>query len=58
MDRLKNLKVIIVYSASPDIEKVREIFQYAIDAGIEVRVPDNMLQTRNRLMGGDSHGSN
>lgn len=57
VDRLKNLQVIIVYSASPDVGKVLELFQYAIDAGIEVKVPDNMLQTRNRLMGGDSHGS-
>jgi len=58
VDHLKNLKVIIVYSASPDKEKVREIFKYAIEAGIEVRIPDNMLQTRNRLKGGDSNGSN
>lgn len=58
VDRLKNLQVIIVYSASPDIRKVRAIFKYAIDAGIDVRVPDNMLQTRNRLIGGDSHSRN
>ena len=58
VDRLKNLQVVIVYSASPDIEKVREIFRYAIEAGIEVRIPDNMLQMRNRLIGGDFHGCN
>ena len=58
VDHLKNLKVIIVYSASPDKEKVLEIFKYAIESGIEVQIPDNMLQTRNRLRGGDSDGSN
>lgn len=58
VDRLENLQEIIVYSSSPDIDKVREIFKYAIDAGIDVRIPDNMLQTRHRLMGGDSFGSN
>ncbi|MCQ2405763.1 MAG: DUF4417 domain-containing protein [Oscillospiraceae bacterium] len=58
VDRLENLKVIIVYASSPDKEKVREIFRYAIEAGIEVQIPDNMLQTRNRLIGGDSNGSN
>lgn len=58
VDRLPNLQVIIVYSASPDKDKVLEIFRYAIDAGIDVQVPDNMLQIRNRLRGGDPLGSN
>lgn len=53
VDHLPNLHTIVVYSASPDIAKVREYFQYAIDAGIDVQIPDNMLQTRNRLRGGD-----
>lgn len=51
VDRLPNLKSIIVYSASPDIQKVQSIFHYAIENGIEVQIPDNMLQTRNRLLG-------
>ena len=58
VDHLPNLRMIIVYSASPDIEKVLSLFQYAIDAGIDVRVPDNMLQSRNRLLGGGKNGSN
>ncbi len=56
VDHLPNLEVIIVYSASPDKEKVLEIFRYAVEAGIDVQIPDNMLQTRNRLNGGDSYG--
>lgn len=59
VDHLKNLKSIIVYASSPDKKKVCEIFKYAIDSGIEVRIPDNMLQSRNRLKGGgDFDGSN
>jgi len=58
VDNLPNIQMIIVYSASPNKERVYKIFQYAIDAGIEVQIPDNMLQTRNRLMGGDIDGCN
>ena len=55
VDRLSKLQSIIVYSSSPDTAKVRSYFQYAIDAGIEIQIPDNMLQTRNRLLGGESN---
>lgn len=58
IDNLPNLQVIIVYSASPDKEKVYDIFKYAIETGIEVQIPDNMLQMRNRLKGGALNGSN
>lgn len=58
VDRLKKLKTIYVYAASPNDLKVFEIFQYAIYAGIEIIIPDNMLRTRNRILGGDKHGSN
>lgn len=58
VDHLSDLKVIYVYSASPDIGKVLDIFRYALERGIEVRVPDNMLQTRNRIRGGESDGIN
>ena len=53
VDRLPGLKSIVAYSSSPDTDKVRELFQYAIDAGIDVQIPDNMLQSRNRLRGGE-----
>lgn len=56
VDSLHKLRMILVYSSSPDIEKVLSIFQYAIDSGIDVQVPDNMLQSRNRLLGGDQYG--
>ncbi len=57
VDNLPTLKMIIVYSASPDKDKVLSFFQYAIDAGIKVVIPNNMLQSRNRLLGGDQNGS-
>ncbi len=58
VDHLQNLREIVVYSASPNKENVLRIFQYAIDAGINIQIPDNMLQTRNRLRGGDHNGIN
>lgn len=58
VDHLPHLQVIFVYSASPNKDKVLALFQYAIEAGIDIRIPDNMLQTRNRLLGGDPNGSN
>ena len=56
VDNLPFLKRIIVYSASPDSEKVLALFRYAIDHGIDVIIPDNMLQSRNRLLGGEING--
>ncbi len=58
VNHLPALRSIIVYSSSPDKAKVRSIFQYAIDRGIEIQIPDNMLQSRNRLLGGDENGCN
>ncbi len=56
VDRLPNLKTIFVYSASPNKDKVLGIFKYAVEAGIDVQIPENTLQIRNRLMGGKSYG--
>ncbi len=53
VDRLENLEEIIVYSSSPNHEKIKNIFKYAIDKGIKIQIPDNMLQSRNRLKGGE-----
>lgn len=53
VDRLTKLQTIIVYSASPHHDKIRSIFKYAIEKGIEIQIPDNMLQSRNRLRGGE-----
>ncbi|MBR6030174.1 MAG: DUF4417 domain-containing protein [Clostridia bacterium] len=53
VDHLPNLRSIVIYSASADVEKVRKYFQYAVEAGIDIQIPNNMLQSRNRLRGGD-----
>ena len=53
VENLPELQEIIVYSASPDKEKVKGIFEYAIEKGIRIQIPDNMLQSRNRLKGGE-----
>ena len=58
VDRLNKLRSIVVYSSSPDHDKIRNIFRYAIDKGIDIQIPDNMLQSRNRLRGGESNGVN
>lgn len=51
VDHLPKLKRIVVYSSSPNISKVEELFEYAINKGIEVEIPNNMLQTRNKIRG-------
>ncbi len=53
VDNLPELQEIIVYSASPNKEKVLQVFEYAINKGISIQIPDNMLQSRNRLRGGE-----
>ena len=39
VDNLAKLKSIVVYSTPADVEKARECFRYAIDAGIDVQIP-------------------
>ena len=58
VDRLHKLQSIVVYTSSPDHERIRTIFQYAIERGIEIQIPNNMLQSRNRLRGGESNDVN
>ena len=42
------LKAIIVYSVCGNDETSLKLFQYAIDKGIRVVIPDNSLRERNR----------
>ena len=51
VDNLSNLKSIIVNSSSIYKEKVYNIFEYAIKAGIQIQIPENTLQIRNKLKG-------
>lgn len=58
VDYLPSLKCIIVYSASPNKAKVNEIFKYAIEKGVRIQIPENILQIRNRLKGRGDYDCN
>ena len=47
VDKL-NLKAIIVYDVCCENKDAEEIFQYAIEKGIEVIIPPNMIKNRNQ----------
>ena len=47
VDDLEQLKKIVVYSVSVNDEKVRELFEYASNKGIEIVIPNNILKERN-----------
>ena len=48
-DNLKQLKKIVVYSVSVNDEKVRELFEYASNKGIEIDISNNILKERNKI---------
>ena len=56
-----NLKKIIVYDVCKTDGKALAIFEYAIQKGVEIVIPDNILKKRNRAdkktLKGDSHES-
>lgn len=44
-----NLKAIIVYDVCHDNKEAETIFKYAIDRGIKVIIPPNMIKERNQI---------
>ncbi len=56
VDKLKKLTSIIVYSVSIYDDKVRELFSSAINKGIEIVIPNNILMERNKISGGILNG--
>lgn len=54
VDNLPKLKCIIAYSTSIHRNKVLDIFSYAIQKGIEVQIPENLLHQRHILLGSDN----
>ena len=50
VDRLKKLRVIVVYDACMNNDKACEVFSYAINRGIEVVIPPNKLKERNSIL--------
>ena len=49
VDTLINLKKIIVYSVAADEDKTNLLFEYALEKGIEIIIPNNLLKERNIL---------
>ena len=43
-------KAIVVYSVSTSLDKVKHIFQYAIDKNIKIVIPSNILYERNKCL--------
>ena len=56
VDHLRNLRQIIIYDVSIDNSKTLELFSYATSKGIEVLIPNNLLKTRNIILGGKLNG--
>ena len=56
VDHLHNLKQIIVYDVSIDNSKALELFEYPITKAIEILIPNNLLKTRNVILGGKLNG--
>lgn len=56
VDKL-NLKAIVVYDVCATNDNALEIFKCAIDQGVEVVIPNNMLKERNaaKKKGGEAH---
>lgn len=52
VDSLDGLKSVVVYDVCSTNGDALQIFSYAIEHGVEVSIPDNMLKRRNRLLGG------
>lgn len=55
VDRLSNLKTLIVYDVCSTNDKTLEIFSYAAEKGIEIIIPENTLKLRNMQLYGDRH---
>lgn len=56
INKLTKLTSIIVYSVSLYDEKVRDLFSSAINKGIEIIIPNNILMERNKVLGGIYNG--
>jgi len=50
------LKKIIVYTVSPKVEVINEIFMNAIEKGIEIIIPNNILLERNKVKAVNKNG--
>ena len=52
-------KAIVVYSVSTEVDKIKQIFKYASDKGVEIIIPNNILYERNKILKeGSQYGKN
>lgn len=56
VDNLHKIKTIIVYSVSIDDSKISNLFSYAVDKGIKIVIPNNLLKSRNLILEGSKNG--
>lgn len=56
VDHLHDLKQIVVYDVSKDNSETLKLFDYAASKGIEILIPNNLLKTRNIILGGKLNG--
>ena len=56
VDHLLNLKQILVYDVSINNSRTLELFKYPISKDIEVLIPNNLLKSRNIILGGKLNG--
>ena len=56
VDHLHKLIQIVVYDVSINDSIITDLFKYARSKGIEVSIPNNLLKTRNNILGGKLNG--
>ena len=57
VDKLPNLKTLIVYDVCSTNDATVETFSYAVQKGIQIIIPDNTLKNRNMTLYRERHDS-
>ena len=55
VDKMPNLKTLIVYDVCGTNDATLDTFSYAIEKGIEIIIPDNTLKERNMTLYQERH---
>ena len=55
VDKMPNLKTLIVYDVCSTNDATLDTFSYAIEKGIEIVIPDNTLKERNMTLYQERH---
>lgn len=57
VDKLPNIKTIIVYDVCSTNEATLDTFSYAVEKGVKIVIPDNTLKSRNMVLFRERHES-